>query len=83
MNSLQCRLGFVLQVIGPGYRLSFDVTSLFTSIPHELSLSCVESSLDSDDGFLDRTIISKNNFLQLVKFHTECNTFQFNNQRYK
>ena len=63
--------------------VSFDVKSLFTSVPHDLALTCAKKALDSDENLLDRTRFSKENLLRLIQACLNCNTFQYNGKLFK
>jgi hypothetical protein len=48
--------------------VSFDVLSLFTSIPIELALQVVKQRLVQDNNLTTRTDISINNIIKLLEF---------------
>ena len=55
--------------------VSFDVKSLFTSIPHELAINCIQAALNSDDDYKSRTSLSKEQLLKLIKICINANNF--------
>ncbi|XP_028418418.1 uncharacterized protein LOC114544426 [Dendronephthya gigantea] len=63
--------------------VSFDVVSLFTSIPVELALSVVQRRLDDDKDLQDRTDISRTNILRLLKFVLTNSYFTYENTYYQ
>ena len=65
------------------YKLvSFDVKSLFTSIPLQLALDCTEALLDSTDT--DTTLpMPACEVMVLLKLCLESTFFQFNGKHYK
>ena len=65
-----------------GYRRGGCVTSLYTSIPHQLGLEAIEFWIDKrQDLILDR--FSKTFILDSVKFILENNNFMFDEILYK
>jgi hypothetical protein len=63
---------------------SFDVVSLFTSVPTDLILDIVKSRLEKDaTKLLDRTTLKIPTILELVKFSINSTYFQFKDSFYK
>ena len=56
--------------------VSFDVVSLFTSIPIELALQVVKQRLVQDNNLTTRTDISLNNIIKLLEFVLRNSFFQ-------
>jgi len=63
--------------------VSFDVKSLFTSIPQDLALQSAVNAIENDDEFNERTAFSKQSTIKLIKTCIGANQFQFNNKFYK
>ena len=47
--------------------LSFDVKSLYTSIPINMAIEAVADAINNDDSILSRTSLSKDDIISLVK----------------
>lgn len=70
-----------IQVNYNEYLVSFDVVSLFTSVPVDLCLKIIQEKWDSFEGF---TNIPKGIFMKLLKFCVvDNNYFLFNNCIYR
>jgi len=83
-NSYDARDKLSDEIIPENHQIvSFDVKSLFTSIPHDLALQCTSLAFDSDVTILDRTKLSKNQLLKLIQLCLSASTFKFNEQLYK
>ena len=63
--------------------VSFDVTSLFTSIPTGLAVQVVKLRLDNDDTLMDRTTLTPNDIVELLEFCLNSTEFQFREHFYK
>ena len=63
--------------------VSYDVKSLFTSIPVEESIKICERRLQSDDTLAERTSLSVPTIITLLKFCLTTTAFQFNGTVYK
>ncbi len=60
---------------------SFDVTSLFTNIPVQQALSCVQQRLLSNFHLWDhKTILTTTQLLQLIEICATSTYFRYNNQ---
>ena len=62
--------------------VSFDVISLYTSIPHELGLKAIEHFLDNFPTTLQRPF-SKEFILKAISIVLKENTFKFDGKNYK
>ena len=68
---------FTLQ---PGECLSsFDVTSLFTSVPIDPALNVIRDLLEKDEKLNDRTLLSVQNIIELLGFCLHNAYFSFQN----
>ena len=63
--------------------VSFDVVSLFTSIPAALALRVVQQRLQSDMSLSERTDISIQNIMKLLEFVLDNNYFIYKGTHYK
>ena len=63
--------------------VSFDVTSLYTTIPIDQSLLVMEDLLQHDDKLADPTPLSPNQILDLVNILLQTTYFKFNDQIYQ
>ena len=66
--------------------VSFDVKSLFTSIPAELALTIANERLQNDQDLAERTAMSISNIMKLLKFflnHNNHNYFKHDAIHYK
>ena len=63
--------------------VSFDVRSLFTSIPVDLALTIVNERLQKDQDLAERTNMSISNSMKLLEFVLNHNYFKHNNIHYK
>ena len=63
--------------------VSFDVTSLFTSIPVDLALNITKDKLERDRQLSIRTNISISNILRLLEFVLKNSYFTYKNDYYK
>ena len=63
--------------------ISFDVKSLFTSIPVDLALTIVNKRLQKDQDLAERTNMSISNIMRLLEFVLKHNYFKHNNIHYK
>ena len=62
--------------------MSFDVVSLFTNVPIDLALSVVEKRLDDVD-VSDRTLLSKEVLVSLLRLCLSSTTFYYNGTVYQ
>ena len=63
--------------------VSFDVKSLFTSIPVDLALSITKERLQRDQNLAERTNLSVYNILRLSDFVLNHNYFKYDGDHYK
>ena len=56
---------------------SFDVTSLFTSIPVAAAIEVIKGRLEQDTELPKRTILSTDNILELLEFCLNTTYFHF------
>ena len=63
--------------------VSFDVVSLFTSIPTILALQVTKNRLEADPTILERTNMSVNNVMNLLEFVLDNNYFIVDGTFYK
>ena len=63
--------------------VSFDVVSLFTSIPMALALEVTKAKLESDSTIPERTNMSTDNIMKLLEFVLDNNYFVFGGVFYK
>ena len=73
--------GFILQ---PGEcLLSYDVTSLFTSVPIDPALNVIKDLLEKDEKLNDRTVLSVQDIIELLGFCLHNTYFSFQNKFYE
>ena len=60
--------------------MSFDVKSLFTSIPLQLALDCTETAIMNSTHELP---LPKDDIMDLLKLCLTCSFFQYNGKNYK
>ena len=63
--------------------VSFDVVSLFTSIPTKLALQVVKQRLQQDISLTQRTDISITNITKLLEFVLQNSFFTYKNEHYQ
>ena len=63
--------------------VSFDVKSLFTSIPVNLALAITKERLQQDQSLAERTNMSVTNVLKLLHFVLTNNYFKYDGHHYK
>ena len=63
--------------------VSFDVKSLFTSLPVDLALSITKERLQRDQNLAERTNLSVDNILRLSDFVLNHNYFKYDGAHYK
>ena len=63
--------------------VSFDVISLFTSIPVKLAIQVATDVLSKDDTLQDRTAIPVEDIVDLLDFCLSTTNFKYNNTHYQ
>ena len=63
--------------------VSFDVTSLYTTIPIDQALLIIDDLLQHDDKLADRTRLSPNQILNVLDILLRTTYFKFNDQVYQ
>ena len=63
--------------------MSYDVKSLFTSIPQDLAITCLRQALDDDDTLLERTLLGTPDIINLSKICLDATIFQYESKFYK
>ena len=61
-------------------QVSFDVKSLFPSIPLQLALDCTETAITNTTHELP---LPKDNIMDLLRLCLTCSFFQYNGKQYK
>ena len=74
VTSLKCRDNDVM--------ISCDVTSLFTKVPVDLAIDIATTRLMRDSSLSDRTQLTVNDIVSLLKFCLHASDFQFNSNFY-
>ena len=62
---------------------SYDVTSLFTSVPIDAAYNIIKDLLEKDDKLHDRTVLSVQNIIELLEFCLHNTYFSFQNKFYE
>ena len=62
---------------------SYDVTSLFTSVPIDPALNIIKDLLENDENLNDRTVLSFQNIMELLGFCLHNTHFSFQNKFYE
>ena len=62
---------------------SYDVTSLFTSVPIDPALNIIKDLLEKDEKLNDRTVLSVQNTTELLWFCLHNTYFSFQNKFYE
>ena len=63
--------------------VSFDIKSLFTSVPVDQATEAITMILQNDDSFHERCRIKIASFMELLRLCTSITTFQFRGQHYE
>ncbi|XP_070576839.1 uncharacterized protein [Ptychodera flava] len=72
------------KVIPPDYTIvSFDVSALFTSIPTDKALKCIQQRLQDDDTLQNRTTMSTASICKLLEFCLDNTFFVYNSNFYR
>ena len=61
---------------------SYDVTSLFTSVPIDPALNIIKDPLEKDEKLNDRTVLSVQNIIELLGFCLHITSISFQNKFY-
>ena len=61
---------------------SYDVTSLFTSVPIDPALNIIKDLLEKDEKLNDRSVLSVQNIIELLGFCLHNTYFSFQNKFY-
>jgi len=72
-----------LEITSEEVMVSFDVVSLFTSIPTSLAVSTALKRLTEDNSLPDRTKLTPENVCQLLEFCLDATCFSFRGVFYK
>ena len=62
---------------------SYDVTSLFTSVPIDPALNVIKDLLEKDEKLNDRRVLSVQNIMELLQFCLHNTYFSFQNKFYE
>ena len=62
---------------------SYDVTTLFTSVPLDPALNIIKDLLKKDEKLSDRTVLSVQNIIELLGFCLHNTYFSFQNKFYE
>ena len=62
---------------------SYDVTSLFTSVPIDPALNIIKDLLEKDEKINDRTVLSVQSIIELLAFCLHNTYFSFQNEYYE
>ena len=62
---------------------SYDITSLFTSVPIDPTLDIIKDLLEKDEKLNDRTVLSVQDILELLGFCLHNTYFSFQNKFYE
>ena len=62
---------------------SYDVTSLFTSVPIEAALNIIRDLLEKDEKLNDRTVMSVQSIMELLGFYLHNTYFSSQNKFYE
>ena len=65
------------------YLASYDVTSLFTSVPIDPALNIIKDLLEKDEKLNDRTVLSIQSIMELLGFCLHNAYFSFQNKFYE
>ena len=63
--------------------VSFDVKSLFTSIPHNLALESVKNAIEDDDKILERTLMGPPEIMSLLNLCLKANVLKANDKIFR
>ena len=63
--------------------VSFDVKSLFTQISQDFAINCLEKALNNSDVWKTRTLLEKEDILELGKLCLSSTVFTYQDKLYK
>ena len=63
--------------------MSYDVTTLFTSVPIDPALNIIKDLLEKDDNLSNRTVLSVQNIIELLGFYLHNLYFSYQNKFYE
>jgi len=63
--------------------VSFDVVSLFTSIPVDLAVNVAHNHLVTDENLQERTALPVTDVIKLLDFCLSTTNFQYDHKHYK
>ena len=63
--------------------MSYDVTTLFTSVPIDPALNIIKDLLEKDDNFSNRNVLSVHNIIELLGFCLHNTYFSYKNKYYE
>ena len=63
--------------------MSYDVTSLFTSVPIQPALDIIQQRLDQDQSLKDRTSMTIQHIIRLLEFCLNSTSFRFQGKYYQ
>ena len=63
--------------------VSFDVVSLFTSIPVDVAVNVAQNRLVNDENLLKRTALPVTDIIKLLDFCLSTANFQYDHKHYK
>ncbi|XP_076042000.1 uncharacterized protein LOC143025905 [Oratosquilla oratoria] len=86
-HMLQNSADFIERIKGLNLRsgdvlVSFDVQSMFTSIPRDLAKSALKSAMEDNRGFLDNQKLSVSELMRLISLCLDSTYFRFRDHTY-
>ncbi|XP_076067663.1 uncharacterized protein LOC143040454 [Oratosquilla oratoria] len=86
-HMLQNSADFIERIKGLNLRrgdvmVSFDVQSMFTSIPRDLAKSALKSAMEENRGFLDNQKLSVSELMRLISLCLDSTYFRFRDHTY-
>ena len=65
------------------FLMSYDVTTLFTSVPIDPALNIIKDLLEKDDNLSNRIVLSVQNIIELLGFFLHNTYFSYKNKFYE